>query len=90
MTVIAMDYDEDYWQQLEESTNDPDYGETWIYMPDGDGMPRVALLTPPPPSDQSRIGNSDKVNFYLYTRYFDCRFWQNHTQMFRIRIIIMR
>ena len=29
--------------------NEEDYGDTWIYMPDGDGNPEVAYLIEPPP-----------------------------------------
>ncbi|KAJ1519397.1 hypothetical protein ONE63_004689 [Megalurothrips usitatus] len=46
------------------------YGRTWMYFPDGDGVPRVALLTPEErstPSIPTEVGPDD-VSFYLYTR----------------------
>lgn len=52
------------------SEEDPDYGKTWMYFPDGDGVPQVANLTEPP--NASARGRSqpvkDKVRFELYTR----------------------
>lgn len=47
-----------------------DYGRTWMYFPDGDGVPRVALLNSDErstPSVPDEVGPDD-VTFYLYTR----------------------
>ncbi|XP_026280769.2 pancreatic lipase-related protein 2-like [Frankliniella occidentalis] len=46
------------------------YGQTWMYFPDGRGVPRVALLASDErstPSIPSEVGPDD-VSFYLYTR----------------------
>lgn len=69
-TPTVEDYDEEYWQELQQLTNDSDYGVTWTYMPDGFGIPRVALLTPPPEQgSNSRLAmpNGGEVKFYLYS-----------------------
>nr|XP_022917693.1 pancreatic triacylglycerol lipase-like [Onthophagus taurus] len=47
----------------------PGYGESWVFLPDGDGKPRVALLELPN-WITSRIGRAeDLVSFTLFTRY---------------------
>ena len=46
------------------------YGRTWMYFPDGRGVPRVALLAADErstPSLPMEVGPDD-VTFYLYTR----------------------
>ncbi|KAK3909135.1 Pancreatic triacylglycerol lipase [Frankliniella fusca] len=57
-------YDPEWSRQLE------GYGRTWMYFPDGKGVPRVALLSSDErstPSVPSEVGPDD-VTFYLYTR----------------------
>lgn len=46
------------------------YGITWMYFPDGDGVPQVANLTEPPnPNGRGRTQPvKEKVRFELYTR----------------------
>lgn len=61
------DYDEDHWLQMQQLMNDSEYGVTWVYMPDGYGIPRVALLTEPPTNSRLRLNNGN-VTFYLYTQ----------------------
>lgn len=62
-----------FWQEPEEvelSSLDPaEYGKTWLYIPDGDGIPRIALMLEPPPMlmEGRQTGNED-VLFLLYTR----------------------
>lgn len=65
--VSVQDYDDEYWQELQQLTNDSDYGVTWTYMPDGFGIPRVALLTEPPATNSRMTVAKGNVNFYLYT-----------------------
>ncbi|XP_063241618.1 inactive pancreatic lipase-related protein 1-like [Bacillus rossius redtenbacheri] len=50
-----------------------DYGRTWIYMPDGDGVPRVAILEVEGKSWQhrrkdARLDLDEDIVFQLYTR----------------------
>lgn len=69
MTVFAKsvdDYDEEYWEELQQMTNDSDYGVTWTYMPDGYGIPRIAFLTEPESNSRISVANGE-VNFYLYS-----------------------
>lgn len=56
----------------EYSYTDSNYGKTWMYFPDGDGVPHVIGL-----NEQNRFRGgpfdnsysvSDQVNFELYTR----------------------
>ena len=51
---------------------DSSYGKTWMFFPDGNGVPQVAYLTEPPSRKADpKAGNIiDKVRFDLYTRYF--------------------
>lgn len=65
-SVSVEDYDEEYWQELQQLTNDSDYGVTWTYMPDGYGIPRVALLTEPEQQSRLQVARGH-VNFYLYS-----------------------
>lgn len=60
------DYDEEYWEEMQKLTEDPEYGVSWTFMPDGYGIPRVAHLTEPQGSRMA-IGKGN-VNFYLYTK----------------------
>lgn len=64
--VRVEDYDEEYWEEMQKLTNDSGYGKTWTYMPDGYGIPRVALLTEPDQNSRLSVANGN-VNFYLYT-----------------------
>lgn len=50
--------------------DDPDYGKTWMYFPDGDGQPQVVNLTEAEKNtSQSRSSSTDsEVTFQLYTR----------------------
>lgn len=66
LSVSVDDYDEQYWEDMQQLTNDSDYGVTWIYMPDGYGIPRVALLTEPDQNSRLAVARGS-VNFYLYT-----------------------
>ncbi|XP_034257115.1 pancreatic triacylglycerol lipase-like [Thrips palmi] len=58
-------YDPEWTTELE------GYGRTWMFFPDGDGVPRVALLDTSDerstPSVPDEVGPDD-VTFYLYTR----------------------
>ena len=49
---------------------DENYGKTWMYIPDGNGVPQVAYLTPPPLGRADAKGNEvkDHIRFELYTR----------------------
>lgn len=52
------------------SDEDSMYGITWMYFPDGDGVPQVANLTEPPNSNSRGRSQpvKEKVRFELYTR----------------------
>lgn len=67
-SLSVEDYEESHWEEMQQLTNDSDYGVTWTYMPDGFGIPRVALLTEPPQNSRLTITRG-KVNFYLYTKW---------------------
>ncbi|XP_068086401.1 phospholipase A1 2 [Anabrus simplex] len=47
-----------------------DYGTKWIYFPDGDGVPRVAILEEGPDDlvEMGRSATAPEVTFQLYTR----------------------
>lgn len=44
------------------------YGEDWIFMPDGDDQPQVAVLKRTE-SDERGIFDESQVSYILYTRY---------------------
>lgn len=52
------------------SEEDSNYGVTWMYFPDGNGLPQVANLTEPPNSNGRGRSQpvKEKVRFELYTR----------------------
>lgn len=52
-----------------ELSDDPNYGVSWYFMPDGQGVPRLALLKSYLP-DEARLSwtQEGNVNFHLYTR----------------------
>lgn len=56
---------------------DKEYGKTWIYFPDGDGVPQIANITEPEDKTLVNLRGKDslpirfKVHFELYTRYAD-------------------
>lgn len=50
-----------------------EYGSSWMYMPDGDGIPRVAYLEPyyvdkGVSLKEAENINASSVTVYLYTR----------------------
>lgn len=52
------------------SNEDDDYGKTWMYIPDGDGVPQVAYLTEEEAKKRTngRKDVKDMVRFELYRR----------------------
>lgn len=54
------------------TNEDENYGKTWMYFPDGDGVPQKVYLTEPPENSRAR-GRSksvkERVQFELYTRF---------------------
>lgn len=48
-------------------TNDPNYGTTWVYMPDDDGHLQVAVLTSA--SDSEYVADTSTVSFHLFSRW---------------------
>lgn len=52
------------------SNEDDDYGKTWMYIPDGDGVPQVAYLTEEDAKSRTtgRKDVKDMVRFELYRR----------------------
>lgn len=45
------------------------YGEDWIFMPDGNGLPQVAVLKFPDNEARGVLDGSD-IAYIIYTRYF--------------------
>lgn len=45
------------------------YGEDWIFMPDGNGRPQVAVLKFPDNEARGVLDSSD-IAYIIYTRYF--------------------
>lgn len=48
---------------------DEDYGKTWMYFPDGDGVPQVVYLMESPIGLTRSLSVKSRTNFELYTRY---------------------
>lgn len=48
---------------------DENYGKTWMYFPDGDGVPQVIYLTDSPMGASRSLSVKSRTNFELYTRY---------------------
>ena len=44
------------------------YGDDWIFMPDGNGKPQVAILKGRPDT-RSNILDDQSITYILYTRY---------------------
>lgn len=44
------------------------YGEDWIFMPDGNGQPQVAVLKVPD-NERSGILDGSDIAYIIYTRY---------------------
>ncbi|KAJ6617598.1 hypothetical protein Bhyg_17391, partial [Pseudolycoriella hygida] len=55
--------------QAEDYTNfDENYGKTWMYFPDGDGVPQIVNLTESPFGSTRSFSVKNQMNFELYTR----------------------
>lgn len=51
------------------SNENEDYGVSWMYIPDGNGVPQVAYLTEEHEASRGRRKNvKDSVHFELYTK----------------------
>lgn len=51
------------------TNEDKDYGVTWMYIPDGNGVPQVAYLTEEAEASRGRRKNvKEHVRFELYTK----------------------
>lgn len=58
-----------YGQASNYTNEDKDYGVTWMYIPDGNGVPQVAYLTEESETSRGRRKNvKDAVRFELYTQ----------------------
>ncbi|XP_031632237.1 lipase member H-like [Contarinia nasturtii] len=58
-----------YGQARNYTNEDKDYGVTWMYIPDGNGVPQVAFLTEESETSRGRKKNAkDYVRFELYTQ----------------------
>lgn len=51
-----------------EGIDDPNYGITWAFMPDGVGVLQVAYLTPPEDDFKRTFTDLSSVYFHLFTR----------------------
>lgn len=61
---------EPYGQARNYTNEDKDYGVTWMYIPDGNGVPQVAYLTEESETSRGRKKNAkDYVRFELYTKW---------------------
>lgn len=61
---------EPYGQAKNYTNENDDYGVTWMYIPDGDGVPQIAYLTEEKPAGRGRKKNvKDAVRFELYTKW---------------------
>lgn len=62
--------DGSYGQATNYTNEDKDYGITWMYIPDGNGVPQVAYLTEEKGTSRGRNKNTrDAVRFELYTQW---------------------
>lgn len=60
---------EPYGRASNYTNEDKDYGVTWMYIPDGNGVPQVAYLTEESETSRGRRKNvKDAVRFELYTQ----------------------
>lgn len=56
-------------QGMNYTNEDKDYGITWMYLPDGSGIPQIAYLTEEAEGSRGRRKNvKDAVRFELYTK----------------------
>lgn len=68
--IAEPDPSETYGQASNYTNEDKDYGVTWMYIPDGDGVPQVAYLTEESETSRGRRKNvKDAVRFELYTQW---------------------
>lgn len=63
------DANESYNPHMNYTNEDDGYGVTWMYIPDGSGVPQVAYLTGDPETSRGRRKNvKEHVRFELYTK----------------------
>lgn len=68
LKAMAGDANEPYKDNMNYTNEDDGYGVTWMYIPDGNGVPQVAYLTGDPETSRGRRKNvKDHVRFELYT-----------------------
>jgi len=60
------------------------YGEDWIFMPDGNGQPQVAVLKD---NERRSILKDSEIAYIIYTRYL-IAMWYNNTLLFRLYIVL--
>lgn len=63
------DTTDSYGQATNYSNEDDGYGKTWMYIPDGNGVPQVAYLKEESSPSRGRNKNiKEHVRFELYTK----------------------
>lgn len=45
------------------------YGEDWMFIPDGNGQPQVAVLRIKDSETRSMLDDSSQIAYIIYTRY---------------------
>lgn len=55
------------FDEIVRNMKDPNYGKTWMYFPNGDGVPIIANLTDPGSVRQlDPFGDQSDVTYFLY------------------------
>lgn len=57
-----------YNPNMKYSNEDDGYGITWMYIPDGNGIPQIANLTEPDVSRALPPNLKEYIHFELYTK----------------------
>lgn len=60
---------------------DGNYGKTWMWFPDGNGIPQIMNLMPFMPNARAneKMSTKKQINFELYTRLFFLNFYSIKT-----------
>lgn len=45
------------------------YGEDWMFIPDGNGQPQVAVLKTPEENEMRGVLDGSEIAYVIYTRY---------------------
>lgn len=92
IVLITLWYSSVYSKQWESGLRQryDGYGEDWIFMPDGNGQPQVAVLKVPDDERSGVLDGSD-IAYIIYTRYLfiTCTILNNKLAAYYFIIVLL-